>query len=50
MIGLIITFVIAYIIAYLIRNEKKKGMVFIDAIIITVIVIVIAHLLGDNIL
>lgn len=50
MIGLIITFVIAYIVAYLMRPEKERGNAFTDAIVITVIVMVVAHLLGDNIL
>jgi biotin transporter BioY len=50
MVGILITFVISYIIAYLMRSEAEKENTFRDAIIITVISLVIAHLLGDNIL
>ncbi len=50
MVGLIITFVISYIIAYLMRGDNEKQHAFKDSIIMTIIVMVIAYLLGDNIL
>jgi biotin transporter BioY len=50
MVGILITFVISYIIAYLMRGATEKDHAFKDAIIITIIVTIVAYLLGDNML